>query len=58
MLEFCQTVNPSLEDYEADGVRSSVHFLVKMPSTNLMSAPGLADTFGRLCIMEKDQNKW
>lgn len=23
MLEFCRTVDPNLQDYEADGVRSS-----------------------------------
>lgn len=53
MLEFCQTVDSSLENYEADGVSS--------PSINLLvhywtfACAGLADSVGRLRSMEESQ---
>jgi len=44
MLEFCETVKPSLQDYEADGVCSmllNVHFLDSFPQ----AWPTLLDDF-------------
>ena len=44
MLEFCQTVDPSLENYEADGVSSlSINLSVYHWTLNFV---GLADSAG------------
>jgi len=43
MLEFCETVNPNLTNYEGDGVSISLFSFVLFELTNV---PGLADSFG------------
>jgi hypothetical protein len=44
MLEFCQTVNPGLEDYEADGV-SHLHLDLVYCVDFLKAWPTLLDDF-------------
>jgi hypothetical protein len=53
MLEFCQTVKPTLEDYEADGVRipSRVPCISDFGLTL-----GLAYVIGRFRQLEKEQD--
>ena len=48
MLEFCQTVNPNLQDYEADGVGFFIFisWLGNLRSTNISYS-----RLGRLCWM-------
>ena len=60
MLEFCQTVKPNLEDYEADGVRFFVWSAFRAIN-NPTLLQGLADALRRFCSLEEEQNeccKW
>lgn len=54
MLEFCETVNPNLSDYEGDGV--SVH-MNSTSTVTLSFNSGLAHAFGRFCNLEKRSNR-
>ena len=47
MLEFAQTVNPNLENYETDGVRCVPldHFLSESSNGNEKAWPTLLDEF-------------
>ena len=47
MLEFCQTVDPNLQDYEADGVRFFGQTNCENTNVNISyHIPGLADFVG------------
>ena len=45
MLEFCQTIKPSLQDYEADGVRMRSSFLYIPTNPRAQAWPTLLDDF-------------
>jgi DCN1-like protein 4/5 len=45
MLEFCETVKPSLQDYEADGVRIPSSFFYIPTNLRAQAWPTLLDDF-------------
>lgn len=53
MLEFCQTVSPNLDDYEADGVSSPLHVVLNLIDFTFRVVPGMANALGRLRRVEK-----
>lgn len=55
MLEFCETVKPTLEDYETDGVSSTTFLTVSrnMVLTRLFCLLGMAHTPGQFRAVEE-----
>ena len=51
MLEFCKSIGPNLDNYEADGVRCSLGHSGVVGIDRLTS--GMAHTYRRLCRMEE-----